>query len=324
MNRIVIIGSGAAGLTCGWRLARWGYAVHLVERTTRLGGVVATLAEKELRLLAASPVLQRLLSAGALSRAALSATPIAWGDDAEGLRRQRAARFWPPWRGPTLLRSPWWFVRLAWWGRQSPGAPIASWVERAEPPSRWVSDLATLAEAWAGESLTTLTWSRFAPLLRAILFAARDERAAWRVDELPSEWFAVALARSIGRLGQTVAVATPVTAVLPETKGWRVVTPGEALWARAVVIATPPAAAATLLPDALAALRERLARWPEIPRWGTPAPLPQPVAKPVEVAPNLWLSGEWLPPEEALPGLEGAAASGWSTARAVRETLLKE
>jgi len=324
LNRIVIIGSGAAGLTCGWRLARWGYAVHLVERTTRLGGVVATLAEKELRFLAASPVLQRLLSAGALSRAALSATPIVRSDDAEELRRQRAHRFSPLWRGPTLLRSPWWLARLAWWGSKSPGAPIASWVERAAPPSRWVSDLATLAEAWAGESLTTLTWSRFAPLVRAILFTARHGRAAWRVDELPSEWFAVALARSIGRLGQTVAVATPVTAVLSEAKGWRVVTPGEELLARAVVIATPPAAAAALLPEAFAALRERLTRWPEIPRWEATAPLPQPVAKPVEVAANLWLAGEWLPPEGALPGLEGAAASGWSTARAVRESLLRE
>ena len=40
-NKIVIVGAGAAGLACAISAARRGANVHLVEKTSALGGTVA-------------------------------------------------------------------------------------------------------------------------------------------------------------------------------------------------------------------------------------------------------------------------------------------
>ncbi len=296
-KQVAVIGAGAAGLTCAWRLARWGFAVTLFDAAPRLGGVVAPLSCGTLRFARAASYLDRLLSRGVLARQGL--TPLSLTDD-----RQPA-----PWR-----RWPLSWLRLIGWGRRFPDRPLAA-APVAGPFGDW---LATVTEPWTGEPLATLTWLRLAPLVGSLLRPPYP--FGWAVSGKPSEWLAVALARAIGQMGHAVHVATPVTALIATADGWGVATHSLALQhAQAVVLAIPPDAAAALLP---AAAGGRLRTWPIQPQWGVPQPRPVPVGQPVTVAPRCWVAGGWLPPEGALPGLDGAVGSGWMTARAVRTALL--
>ncbi|WP_438438872.1 FAD-dependent oxidoreductase [Hydrogenophilus thermoluteolus] len=79
MKRIVVIGAGAAGLTAGWRLARWGYSVIVLEKRAQLGGALAELAENALRFPAAAPTLKQLMRTGVLSLQPLRSLPFTWG-----------------------------------------------------------------------------------------------------------------------------------------------------------------------------------------------------------------------------------------------------
>ncbi|WP_438438871.1 hypothetical protein [Hydrogenophilus thermoluteolus] len=130
------------------------------------------------------------------------------------------------------------------------------------------------------------------------------QRHAWQVAEAASEWFAVALARRIGRFGQVVQIASPVMTLTPHgDSGWRVTTVGQLHFtAAAVVVATEPQDAAPLLPAELGRTAARLHQWPQVLRWGSARALPQMVAKPVRIASHLWLAGDWLPPSARFPG----------------------
>ena len=298
-QQVAVIGAGAAGLTCAWRLARWGFAVTLFEAAPRLGGAVASLSSGTLRFARAASYLDRLLSRGVLARQGL--TPLPLTDEPH---RQPA-----PWR-----RWPFSWLRLIGWGRRFPDQPLA-----AAPVAGSFADwLARATEPWTGEPLATLTWPRLAPLVGSLLRSPYP--FGWVVSERPSEWLAVALARAIGQMGHAVHVATPVTALIAEADGWVVAAHSLSMQsAQAVVVALSPVAAAALLHGAAG---KRLRTWPNQPLWGVPQPRPVPVGQPVAVAPRCWLAGGWLPPEGALPGLDGAVGSGWMTARAVRAALL--
>lgn len=323
MKRIVVIGAGAAGLTCAWRLARWGYSVIVLEKRPQLGGALADLAENALRFPAAAPMLKQLLRAGALSSQPLQWLPYAWGNDEGAQRWSVSPTGWPKLEGTPVPHPLLWLWRLRAWGRRHPDTPLAAWFRVATPPDPFLAALTQFAVQWCGESLATLTWQRFAPLLRTVMGFSASKRHAWQVAELASEWFAVALARRIGRFGQVVQIASPVTAVTPHgDSGWRVTAVGQLhVTSAAVVLATEPRDAALLLPAGLEKTAAQLHQWPQVLRWSSVRALPQPVAKPVRIARHLWLAGDWLPPNDALPGLESAVASGWATARAVRAAL---
>ncbi|GAB6079721.1 FAD-dependent oxidoreductase [Hydrogenophilus thermoluteolus] len=323
MKRIVVIGAGAAGLTAGWRLARWGYSVIVLEKRAQLGGALAELTENALRFPAAAPTLKQLMRTGVLSLQPLRSLPFTWGDDAGTQQWSIPATGWPKIEGTPVPHPLFWLWRLRAWGRRHPDTPLDAWFRIATPPAPLSAALTQLAAQWCGESVTTLTWPRLAPLLRAIMRFSAPQRHAWQVAEAASEWFAVALARRIGRFGQVVQIASPVMTLTPHgDSGWRVTTVGQLHFtAAAVVVATEPQDAAPLLPAELGRTAARLHQWPQVLRWGSARALPQMVAKPVRIASHLWLAGDWLPPIGALPGLESAVASGWTTARAVRAAL---
>ncbi|WP_217126340.1 FAD-dependent oxidoreductase [Hydrogenophilus thiooxidans] len=323
MKRIVVVGAGAAGLTAAWRLARWGYSVIVLEKRPQLGGGLASLAEHALRFPAATPMLKQLLRAGALSSQPLRSLPYAWEEEEGAQRWSVSPTGWPKLEGTSVSHPLFWLWRLRAWGRRHPDTPLAAWFRVATPPAPFHAALSRFATTWCGESLATLTWPRLVPLVRAVMRFPASQRHAWQVTEPASEWFAVALARRIGRFGQVVQIASPVIALTPHgDSGWRVTTVGPGhITAAAVVLTTEPQDAAPLLPAQLERTSARLHQWPKVLRWGSARALPQPVAQPVHIARHLWLAGDWLPPIGALPGLESAVASGWTTARAVRAAL---
>lgn len=306
--RVAIVGAGAAGLTCAWRLARWGVRVAVFEAAPRLGGTLAERpAAAPLAFPAVAPFLQLLVKRGAVAQHPL--LPCA-------LTACSQTSVMP------LLRWPlaWW--RLWRWGKCFSDRPLAQSPARAIPA--FYDWLAAVTDRWLGGTLAERTWPELAPLAPHLLWPRKP--FGWQVAEPPSEWFAVALARTIGQRGHAVQVAAAVTALTADTDGWQVTATGLPPWgADAVVLAVPPAVAAQLIPtDVLPLpLPQPLAGWPTSRWWGTPQPRPQPVSRPLAVAPRLWLAGGWIPPEGALPGLDGAVGSGWTTARAVRSALLR-
>ncbi len=334
-RHIAVIGAGVAGLTCAWRLVRLGYRVTVWEAAPRLGGLLWQWHEDgPCAWPSGATTLGRLLRAGALEgavlrRAAVFAEEGGKGNCAIPSRREEAKS-----ASPVVPLSAWAWWRSGWqlarWGRRHPQAALAEGIVRLDP---------TIGRFWetmlwriSGETSASLTFARAEAIIRWLRWHGVRSAQLMRLSSAfiakmggiapaIAEWFAVALARRLGRRGVAVQVAAKVDAVLGYGSGWKVRTGATSAELDAVVLAIPPQAAAKLIAAEL--LAEHLAAWPLTERWGRKLPVPASIHQAVMPQRHLWLCGEWLLPAGSFPGMEGAAASGWLTAAAVHRNLTR-
>ncbi|MCX7946082.1 MAG: hypothetical protein N2557_03820 [Hydrogenophilus sp.] len=313
MHPVAIIGAGPTGLAAALTLAQRQIPLILYERA-QVGGQLRQLPSLTL-LLPPTRHLHQLLARHLPPPP--PPRPLTWNDP---LTPHALWSTTGRWRSPIDPPIPQLRLRLftLWWrAARRPHHPLAALSPLLPSPLRH------LLHQLMGETLETLTWARLSPLLQRLFFPYVPPQQTTIMD--PSEWFAIPIARALGKRAISIHTATPIHALHAVPPHWYLSTPhGRTPPLSAVILTLPPREALRLLPPhpALSPLAQRLTRWPYVPRWNASLPLPHPILRPLQPLPRLWLAGEWLPPLGALPGLDAAVASGVYTARALLRTLL--
>lgn len=253
---VVVVGAGLAGLTCARELERGGLEVVVVERSDAVGGRVRTdlldgyRCDRGFQLVnPAYPALKQLVDVDALDLRSLAAGAALAGPDGFTIVAD-------PRRSPGYLRQtmrsgyvrPTELARFGAWAAPSLGS-VRKLLEREDEP---------LADSLDGAGVRGRIRSEiFEPFFTGVLAEDRGATSA-TFARLLVRSFALGTpgvpALGMSALPEQIAadLRTPVVlhaavqAVERDGGGWRVVTEGGRYEARAVVVATDPAAAARL------------------------------------------------------------------------------
>jgi phytoene dehydrogenase-like protein len=282
--RVAIVGAGVAGLVCALRLAEAGVRVAVFERSPRLGTGISCLSAEILPLWGASPHLFACARRLGLSPRHLKTSTPGWTVVGAGSLTLRTR-----WSGLEVWGEP--EGTLSSRERRATSRALRRLLRAGRHGGSALPDLplAQTALPWGDEAALHLLWRplcrllclapaeetplpRFARLLAAAL-GARAHRQWFRLPDSFVEWFAVPLARALGRRGGEVAIAAPVQSLEPAEGGWRLPQTDVRHFDH-VVLAVPPRDAASLLRGiaGLEALVARLSNWPEIRLWSAIAP----------------------------------------------------
>jgi len=279
--RVAIVGAGVAGLVCALRLAEAGIRVAVFERAPRLGTGISCQSAEILPLWGASPHLFACARRLGLSPRHLKATAPAWTVVGAGSLALRTR-----WSGLEISVEP--EGTLSGRERRAANCALRRLLRAGRHGGSVLPDvpLAQAALPWGDEAAIHLLWRplcrllcltpadetplpRFARLFAAAL-GSRAQRLWFRLPDSFVEWFAVPLARALGRRGGEVAIAATVQSLEPAEGGWRLPQTDVRRFDH-VVLAVPPRDAAALLQGivGLEALVARLSNWPEIRLWST-------------------------------------------------------
>jgi glycine/D-amino acid oxidase-like deaminating enzyme len=282
--KVAIVGAGVAGLVCALRLAEAGIRVAVFERSPRLGAGISCLSAELLPLWSASPHLFACARRLGLSPRHLKTSTPGWTVAGAGTLSLR-----PRWSGLEAHFEP--EGRFSGVERRAASRALRRLLRAARHGGSTLTDvpLARAALSWGDEAPLRLLWRplcrllclapadettlpRFARLLAAAL-GAKAQRQWVQLPDSFVEWFAVPLARALGRRGGEVAIAAPVHALEPADGGWRLPQTDTRRFDHLVLAVSPWDAAALLqgVPG-LEALCARLSNWPRTPLWSAIVP----------------------------------------------------
>jgi oxygen-dependent protoporphyrinogen oxidase len=281
----VVVGGGISGLTLALSLHRGGVPVTLLEAGSAPGGTARTVErdgflletgpnsvldrDGQVAALASSLGLQlRAASESAGRRAVvlggrlrtLPSTPPAWlTSDVLPLAAKLRLLLEPFSRraAPGVDES------LGDFSRRHLGRTVTRTLMDALQTGIWAGDIERLSAASAFPRLWELERAERSFLLGAL----RNRRATAGPPRMASlEGGLGALSRgAAGALGEGVRLDSPVTALEKQGDAWRVTTPRGALAASRVVLALPPAEAASLIQPFDGGLADALASFPSVP-----------------------------------------------------------